>query len=118
MIAEHSWQFLWENMFWSFRELVSEHYSDWSEYLSDSTLAPADQRYFDSIRDNEAPQEQWTHSLLWLSKFLARKSQRKVMIFVDEYEAPSNRAYEHDFFKTVASFFFFYDYSRELMAVI
>src|SRR5260221_5597775 len=99
----------WEKMFWSFRELVSEHYRDWSEYLSDS-LTPADRRYFDSICGNEAPLEQWTNSLLRLCNFLALKSQRKVMIFVDEYETPNNCAYEYNFFKTVRHIL--YDSSR------
>jgi hypothetical protein len=36
-----------------------------------------------------------------LSVFLARKSERGAMIFIDEYEAPNNRAYELDFFDQV-----------------
>ena len=58
----------WKGMLWSFRELVSQLYSDWNEYLLDS-LSPADQRYFESIRANEAPEEQWISSLLRLCKF-------------------------------------------------
>ena len=90
----------WEKMFWSFRELVSRLYRDWYGYLLDS-LSPADQPYFESICANEAPEERWTNSLLRLCEFLAQKSQRKVMVFVDEYEAPNNCSYNHDFFEKV-----------------
>src|SRR5258708_34264560 len=87
-------------MFWSFRELVSGLYRYWHGYLLDS-LSPADQRYFESICANEALVERWTSSLLLLCEFLTRKSQRKVMIFVDEYEAPNSCSYDHDFFSIV-----------------
>jgi hypothetical protein len=90
----------WEAMFWSFRELVSSLYRDWYGYLFYS-LSPPDQRYFESICANEAPVERWTNSLLRLCEFLAKKSLRKVMVFVDEYEAPNNLSYDQDFFERV-----------------
>jgi hypothetical protein len=96
----------WENMFWSFRELVSRLYRDWYGYLLDS-LTPADQQYCESICANEAPVKIWTNSLIRLCEFLTRKSQRKVMIFVDEYEAPNNCSYKHDFFDRVGLSYLF-----------
>jgi hypothetical protein len=90
----------WEKMFMSFRNMVSRAYRDWKWYLLDS-LSPADQRYYESISGNEASADRWTDSLLRLCEFLAQKSQRKVMVFVDEYEAPNNHSYQHDFFDTV-----------------
>ena len=93
-------------MFWSFRVLVLHLYEDWYEYLQDS-LSQEGHKYFESIHLNKAAEEEWPHSLNRLCHFLAQKTHWKVMVFIDEYEAPYNRAYEHDFFKTVASFISF-----------
>ena len=35
---------------------------------------------------------------------MARKSEQKAMVFIDEYKAPNHRAYELGFFAKVASF--------------
>jgi hypothetical protein len=70
------------------------------DYLENS-LKPGEKAFFESIRLNTAPVERWRISLKRLSDFLARKSGRKAMVFIDEYEAPNNRAYELDFFAKV-----------------
>ncbi|KIL69450.1 hypothetical protein M378DRAFT_157725, partial [Amanita muscaria Koide BX008] len=94
----------WEEMFASFRVMVSNLYKEWYQYLGDS-LDPEEKRFFDSIRLNTAV-EYWIHSLNQLTGFLAQKCGRKVMVFIDEYEAPNNRAYELDFFDKVPTVFF------------
>jgi hypothetical protein len=83
----------WEEMLGSFREMVSHLYEESYEYLEDS-LKPGEKSFFESIRLNIAPVERWRISLQQLSYFLARKSGRGVMVFIDEYEAPNNCAYE------------------------
>jgi hypothetical protein len=90
----------WEGMFWSFRVMVSVLYKESYEYLGQS-LDPEEKEFFESIRFNRAPVEHWGNSLQRLSYFLGRKSGRGVMVFIDEYEAPINRAYEHGFFAKV-----------------
>ena len=42
-----------------------------------------------------------TASLKLLSEFLATKSGQNVIVLIDEYEAPNNRACEFDFVKQV-----------------
>ena len=90
----------WEEMFRSFSVMVSELYKEWYEYLGKS-LNPGEKEFFESIRFNTAPQENWKESLRRLSYFLARKSGRGVMVFIDEYEAPINCSYELGFFPKV-----------------
>jgi hypothetical protein len=90
----------WQKMFLCFREMVSGLYQQWYEYLQGSFF-PDELGYFESIYLNKAAEEQWTFSLNRLCVYLARKSQRKVMIFIDEYEAPNNRSYGQEFFTTV-----------------
>ena len=90
----------WEGMFWSFRVMVSVLYEESYEYL-EYFLKPGEKAVFESIRLNIAPVEHWGDSLQRLSYFLARKSGRGVMVFIDEYEAPMNCAYENDYFDKV-----------------
>jgi hypothetical protein len=90
----------WEEMLWSFKEMVSEIYKKWYEYLW-PCLSQAEKREFESIRDKVAPETRWIHSLKNLSAFLTRKSERRVIVLIDEYDAPHNLSYQHDFFSKV-----------------
>ncbi|KIL58829.1 hypothetical protein M378DRAFT_170096 [Amanita muscaria Koide BX008] len=94
----------WKKMFSAFRVMVSEVYEEWYQYLEDF-LCPEEKAFFNSIRFNSAPEEVWEKSLKRLSGFLARKSGRRVMVFIDEYEVPNNYAYEHGFFDEANMFF-------------
>ena len=88
----------WEEMLFMFRRRISELYKGWYHYLGDS-LDPEEKAYFESIRLNTASQKaDWMDSLRDLSAFLARKSGRKVIVLIDEYEAPVNHAYEENYF--------------------
>jgi hypothetical protein len=80
--------------------MVSALYKEWYQYFEHS-LDPEEEAFFESIRLNTASVEHWMHSLEQLSRFLARKSGRGAMVFIDEYEAPNNRAYELGFFAKV-----------------
>ena len=90
----------WEGMLWSFRVMISVVYKEWYEYLEHS-LNPGEMEFFESIRFNTAPEERWMNGLKQLSDFLAQESGQKVMVFIDEYEVPNNRAYELGFFAEV-----------------
>ena len=90
----------WEQMLWSFREMVSELYKNWYEYLR-PCLNLAEQALFEAICDNVALEKFWMHSLKNLSTFLVRKSRQRVIVLIDEYDAPLNLAYEHGFLADV-----------------
>ena len=72
----------------------------WHKYLW-SCLDEVEQGEFRSILGKVAPEPQWMRSLKDLSTFLARQSKRPVIVLIDEYEAPLNLSYEHDFFPQV-----------------
>ena len=84
----------------SFKTMVSLLYAKWKTYLWDF-LDSEQQETFQSIRRKTASDGDLRISLKLLSEFLAKKSGRKVIVLIDEYEAPNNRAYEHGFFKEV-----------------
>jgi hypothetical protein len=90
----------WDEMLDSFKTMVSLLYAKWKKYLWDF-LDPEQQETFQSIRRKTASDGDLRISLELLSLFLAEKSGQKVIVLIDEYEAPNNRAYEHGFFKKV-----------------
>ena len=87
----------WDEMFGSFRHMVSKLYEEWSEYLGKSIYKRHEVEFFESILQNTASVHNWKVSLLALSQFLARKSGRRVMAFIDEYETPNNFAYKYGY---------------------
>lgn len=80
--------------------MVSHLYRDWEPYLRDS-LHDEEKTYFESILHRTAPDTDWWDSLQRLSGFLARKSGKKVIVTIDEYEFPVSCAYEKGFFDNV-----------------
>jgi hypothetical protein len=90
----------WDEMLDSFKTMVSLLYAKWKKYLWDF-LDSEQQETFQSIRRKTASDGDLRISLKLLSLFLAEKSGRKVIVLIDEYEVPNNRAYEHSFFKKV-----------------
>src|SRR6202167_3960958 len=87
-------------MFGSFRGMVSHLYNESYGYLGQS-LDPEEKEFYESICFNSSPAEHWGYSLQRLTYFLARKSGRGVMVFIDEYEVPDNRTYELGYFDQV-----------------
>jgi hypothetical protein len=82
--------------------MVSHLYNESYGYLGQS-LDPEEKEFYESICFNSAPAEHWGYSLQQLTYFLARKSGRGVMVFIDEYEAPYRYAYEYGFVEKVRS---------------
>ena len=89
----------WDEMFRSFRQMVSNLYEEWYEYLEQS-IKPREMEFYEPICLNTASVF-WRTSLERLSYFLARKSGRRVMVLIDEYEVPNNLAYKHGYFDKV-----------------
>ena len=85
-----------------FKSLVSNLYSEWEDCLMHS-LVPRQRRYFESILDKTAMEVDLQESLYNLSYLLTKKFRQKVIVLIDEYEAPNNCAYEHGYFNDVRS---------------
>ncbi|KIM74728.1 hypothetical protein PILCRDRAFT_695764 [Piloderma croceum F 1598] len=94
----------WEEMLSDFEDLVAVLYMEWEDCLMQS-LRPGERTYFESICLKTATKSELKKSLYKLSYFLARKFDRRVIVLIDAYEAPNNRAYEHDYFDNANEFF-------------
>jgi len=69
------------------------------------SLSPAERTYFESIYLMTATEDDFARSLKTLCSFLARKFGRKVIVLIDEYEAPIICAFEHGYFDKVRSLY-------------
>jgi len=88
----------------SFKDLIFELYKEWRDCLMQS-LSPAERTYFESIYLMTATEDDFARSLKTLCSFLARKFGRKVIVLIDEYEAPIICAFEHGYFDKVRSLY-------------
>jgi hypothetical protein len=100
----YMWQNLagmsWGGMLSNFKTLVSRLYRKWEDCLMQS-LRPQEKTYFESICLKTATDGDWPRSLYLLTYFLRQKFGRKVIVLIDEHEAPINWAYEFRYFKEV-----------------
>jgi len=69
------------------------------------SLERPEKTYFESIRNKTATEIDSARSLYKLSLFVAEKFRRKVIVLIDEYEAPNNRAYDRGYFNEVRSLY-------------
>jgi hypothetical protein len=67
------------------------------------SLEPENKTYFESICLKAATNAELKRSLGRLSHFLCQKFDQKVIVLIDEYDAPNNYAYEHGYFNEVCS---------------
>jgi hypothetical protein len=93
----------WEGMLSVFRNLVSNLYRQWEDCLVQSLKLP-ERTYFQSIRNRTATEPDLRRSLYNLSRFLAEKFSQRVIVLIDEYEVPINRAYDR-YFNNVCSLY-------------
>ena len=93
-------------MLLNFRDFVSDLYAEWEDLLMES-LKPSERTYFESICNKTATEDDLTRSLYKLSRFLARKFRQRVIVLIDEYEAPIYLAYDHGYFNEVRSLYLF-----------
>jgi len=88
-----------------FKDLASDLYSTWADYLMQS-LQPMDKTYFESICLKTATKNDLKKSLNRLSYFLAQEFGHRVLVLIDEYEAPINCAFKQGYFDEVRSLYF------------
>jgi hypothetical protein len=90
----------WDEMLSSFRRRVSLLFEEWHQSLRGS-LNSKDDAFFEAIRLETASQGQLKDSLYLLSIFLARRFEKKVIVLIDEYDAPITFAFKSNFFEQV-----------------
>ena len=92
----------WEEMEKSIRKVFSNLYEKYN-YLREN-LSERNKRKFDKIWFEEISDD-YSDGLNFLSKLLEEKYKEKVIVLIDEYDAPLTMAYEYNFYERAVVFF-------------
>lgn len=92
----------WEEMEKSIRKVFSNLYEKYN-YLREN-LSERNKRKFDKIWFEENSDD-YGDSLNFLSKLLEERYKEKVIVLIDEYDAPLTMAYEYNFYERAVVFF-------------
>ena len=92
----------WEEMEKSIRKVFSNLYEKYN-YLREN-LSERNKRKFDKIWFEEISDD-YSDSLNFLSKLLEEHYKKKVVVLIDEYDAPLIMAYEYNFYERAVVFF-------------
>lgn len=92
----------YDSLIYGVKNKISEIYNDCS-YLKDK-LSGVDLKYYDSIINKTANDQDYTISLYWLCKLLGN-NKKKVIVLIDEYDSPIIASRDGNFYDKSISFF-------------
>jgi len=94
----------WESAFNRIKLIISEEYSRHRYLFQSQVLEPNEKQFFMDIINRTASMDEYSFSLKYLSKWLSRFHQSKVIILIDEYDSPIINAYMRGFYDPMLSF--------------
>ncbi|WP_165046113.1 AAA family ATPase [Adlercreutzia sp. ZJ138] len=86
------------------RESVVAEYGRHYYLLDDGSLNPSDREVFTRIAERRASDEEFSSSLLILTRLLSAYHGRGTVVLIDEYDAPVMAGYTHGYYDEVVSF--------------
>jgi len=69
-----------------------------------ASLTPTEQSWYKRLIDRSATEADYADSLLHATTILERHYQKKVIVLIDEYDAPIIKAYLHNYYKKMVDF--------------
>lgn len=98
-IKAHNWEQAYEYL----TLVISKEFGRHAEYLLPH-LPEYERRDYESILYRTASFVHFSQSLLFLSNLLERYYKQRVIVLIDEYDAPIHTAYAHGYYKDLVSF--------------
>lgn len=92
----------WEKAYQKITDIIRDEFMRHSYLRKD--LSEWELKQFDAILSKTATQAEWERALLLLSALLKENFNKKVIILIDEYDAPIHAAYIHNYYATLISF--------------
>ena len=87
-----------------FEELTKNMYKKFRYLLEGEVLFPEEKKVFQSILNMEANLRDLQYSLSNLLDYLSRCHQKKVLVLIDEYDAPIQSAWDHGYYGEAIDF--------------
>lgn len=88
----------WENMLSTFRTQISDWYNEYDYLLLSNKISPALKKRFEQLLSQTANQSEMANSLKLLMTMMQKHYGKPVILLLDEYDAPIERAWEYDFY--------------------
>ncbi len=103
-IKAPSWQHAYEHI----KLIIAEEFKRHADYLMPS-IPDYERKDYKALLERIGSQVDYGNSLLFLSKLLFHHYKRRVLVLIDEYDAPIHAAYTSDYYKELV------DFMRELL---
>ena len=87
-----------------FKEILRELYGQFRYLLQSEALADDEKKYFSAILQKTVPAYEMQLALKNLSAYLQHYHGRKVLLLIDEYDAPIQAAWENGYYKEAIAF--------------
>ncbi len=94
----------WKSCFDKIKELVQEEYLKHDYLLNSPVLKPAEKVYYQKIVDLKGNRGNYENSLRKLLIFLSRFYRERVVILIDEYDAPVHAGFNNGYYEEIISF--------------
>ena len=95
----------WKMLYGAFTLLITKEYNKHRYLLGKNILTETEKSYYHRILNGSATPEEYQVSIQYLSESLEKYYNEKVIILIDEYDAPLQYAYDHGFYDTAISYF-------------
>lgn len=95
----------WKMLYGAFTLLITKEYNKHRYLLEKNILTETEKSYYQRILNGSATPEEYQVSIQYLSEFLEKYYDEKVIILIDEYDAPLQCAYDHGFYDTAIGYF-------------
>lgn len=97
-------EFDWDTAYRKITKLIQDEFLKHDYLLNSPKLKPQDRDYFKKIVDLEGNREDYENSLEKLLVFLNRHYEARVVILVDEYDAPVHAGFSHGYYDETINF--------------
>jgi len=94
----------WKSALKKMQLVIAEEYSRHDYLLSSNSLKPIEKQYFQDVINGTASKEVYANSLKYLSQYLSDFYKKRVIILIDEYDAPLINAHLRNFYDPMISF--------------
>ncbi|MCP4351273.1 MAG: AAA family ATPase [Desulfobacterales bacterium] len=94
----------WKAMYRKLTNILRDEFLRHNILLKSDILEQTEQDYFEAILNRKAELPDYTDALRYLSDFLRRYHNERVVILIDEYDTPIHSAYAGGYYKEVVSF--------------
>ncbi|MBS1987482.1 AAA family ATPase [Candidatus Dependentiae bacterium] len=94
----------WQDTYHKIIHLIAYEYRQHSYLLDNDILDTNEKEFFNKITSLSSTHADYQMSLLYLSRFLERYHKAKVIVLIDEYDAPIHMAFVKGYYQEVISF--------------